>query len=106
MSVPTIQGVKVLVVVHQIIPELVGFGSLAADQRLLHVFDPRAKFPLSASLVVVSQIGLVRERLQADQGILPELLLAVVFDLLSGHDQHSSEDVQNVVNVSRLIREV
>ena len=80
---PTIEWVKMFVVVHQIVPELVGFGRLATDERLLHILDPRAELPFGASVVVISQILLVRERVQRDERILSELLLPIVLHLLS-----------------------
>ena len=85
------------VMVNQIIPELVCFSCLPADERFLHVLYSRSKLPFSSSVVVISQIFLVRQGLQGDQGIPPELLLPIVFDLLSGHNEDSDCQCKNAM---------
>ena len=90
------------VVINQIIPELVGFSCLPADERFLHVLDSRPKLPFSPSVVVISQILLVRQGLQGDERILPELLLPIMLYLLSGHDEDSLDDCQCKKAVTKL----
>ena len=92
--------------VNQIIPELVCFSRLPADKRFLHVLYSRSKLPFSSSVVVISQIFLVRQGLQGDQGIPPELLLPIVFYLLPGHYQEYSLTVNarmQRLNVPRVL---
>lgn len=76
--------------VNQIIPELVCFSCLPAYQRFLHVLYSRPKLPFSSSVVVISQVFLVRQWLQGYERKPPELLLPVVLYLLPGHYEDSS----------------
>ena len=80
-----VQRVEVLVVVHQVVPELVALRRLPADQRLLQVLDPGPELAARAALVVVAQVLLVGERVERDQGELAELLPPIRFLLLSRH---------------------
>ena len=95
-----VEWIEVLVVVHQVVPELVVLGSLPAEQWLLHLLDPHAQLTPGHSLynnqtfalfkpgsppVVVPYVSLVRKGVEGDKWKVSKLLLPVSDHLLARH---------------------